>query len=239
MDCTEFTEENALMTAKSDDKGCFSFADIPFGEYVIRELSAPDGYILSDESYPVTISENDEIIRIEIENKPVTVEISKRDADGNELKGAQMQLLDDKGTVVDEWTSDGTNHIVAKHSAGKYILKETAAPEGYILATDICFEVLNDGTVKVDGAETTAVSENGNPLIVMIDEAEQKELPQDTPHTGDSRSNTAAWLMIAGGLSGLCAMLVSCKIRKRKELERIRTEEIRKASECPDFIDKD
>ena len=239
MDCTEFTEENALMTAKSDDKGCFSFADIPFGEYVIRELSAPDGYILSDESYPVTVSENDEIIRIEIENKPVTVEISKRDADGNELKGAQMQLLDDKGTVVDEWTSDGTNHIVAKHSAGKYILKETAAPEGYILATDICFEVLNDGTVKVDGAETTAVSENGNPLIVMIDEAEQKEMPQDTPHTGDSRSNTAAWLMIAGGLSGLCAMLVSCKIRKRKELERIRTEEIRKASECPDFIDKD
>ena len=239
MDCTEFTEENALMTAKSDDKGCFSFADIPFGEYVIRELSAPDGYILSDESYPVTVSENDEIIRIEIENKPVTVEISKRDADGNELKGAQMQLLDDKGTVVDEWTSDGTNHIVAKHSAGKYILKETAAPEGYILATDICFEVLNDGTVTVDGAETTAVSENGNPLIVMIDEAEQKEMPQDTPHTGDSRSNTAAWLMIAGGLSGLCAMLVSCKIRKRKELERIRTEEIRKASECPDFIDKD
>ena len=188
MDCTEFTEENALMTAKSDDKGCFSFADIPFGEYVIRELSAPDGYILSDESYPVTISENDEIIRIEIENKPVTVEISKRDADGNELKGAQMQLLDDKGTVVDEWTSDGTNHIVAKHSAGKYILKETAAPEGYILATDICFEVLNDGTVTVDGAETTAVSENGNPLIVMIDEAEQKEMPQDTPHTGDSEA---------------------------------------------------
>ena len=239
MDCTEFTEENALMTAKSDDKGCFSFADIPFGEYVIRELSAPDGYILSDESYPVTISENDEIIRIEIENKPVTVEIPKRDADGNELKGAQMQLLNSNGKVIEQWVSDGTNHIVAKLSAGKYILKETAAPEGYILATDICFEVLNDGTVKVDGAETTAVSENGNPLIVMIDEAEQKELPQDTPHTGDSRSNTAAWLMIAGGLSGLCAMLVSCKIRKRKELERIRTEEIRKASECPDFIDKD
>ena len=239
MDCTEFTEENALMTAKSDDKGCFSFDDIPYGEYVIREIKAPDGYILSDESYTVNIREDEEVIEITVENKPVTVEISKRDADGNELKGAQMQLLDDKGTVVDEWTSDGTNHIVAKLSAGKYILKETAAPEGYILATDICFEVLNDGTVTVDGAETTAVSENGNPLIVMIDEAEQKEIPQDTPHTGDSRNNTAAWLMIAGGLSGLCALLVSCKIRKRKELERIRTEEIRKASECPDFIDKD
>ena len=120
------------MTAKSDDKGCFSFADIPFGGYVIRELSAPDGYILSEESYPVTVSENDEIIRIEIENKPVTVEISKRDADGNELKGAQMQLLNSNGKVIEQWVSDGTNHIVAKLYAGKYILKETAAPEGYI-----------------------------------------------------------------------------------------------------------
>ena len=92
MDCTEFTEENALMTAKSDDKGCFSFADIPFGGYVIRELSAPDGYILSDESYTVNIREDEEVIEITVENKPVTVEISKRDADGNELKGAQMQL---------------------------------------------------------------------------------------------------------------------------------------------------
>ena len=51
MDCTEFTEENALMTAKSDDKGCFSFDDIPYGEYVIREIKAPDGYILSDETF--------------------------------------------------------------------------------------------------------------------------------------------------------------------------------------------
>ena len=145
------------------------------------------------------------------------MEISKRDADGNELKGAQMQLLDDKGTVVDEWTSDGTNHIVAKLSAGKYILKETAAPEGYILATDICFEVLNDG------AETTAVSENGNPLIVMIDEAEQEETPEkytpktnDTaPKTGDSRNiRTAAVLM---GLSGIGALLLAISMKKKRK----------------------
>lgn len=40
-DCTEFTKENALITVKSDDKGCFSFADIPFGEFVVREIKAP------------------------------------------------------------------------------------------------------------------------------------------------------------------------------------------------------
>ena len=149
--------------------------------------------------------------------------LSKRDADGNELKGAQMQLLNSNGKVIEQWVSDGTNHIVAKLSAGKYILKETAAPEGYILATDICFEVLNDGTVTVDGAETTAVSENGNPLIVMIDEAEQEETPEkytpktnDTaPKTGDSRNiRTAAVLM---GLSGIGALLLAISMKKKRK----------------------
>lgn len=55
-DCTEFTKENALITVKSDDKGCFSFADIPFGEFVVREIKAPKGYILSDKVYQVNIT---------------------------------------------------------------------------------------------------------------------------------------------------------------------------------------
>ena len=92
-----------------------------------------------------------------------------------------------------------------------------------ILATDICFEVLNDGTVTVDGAETTAVSENGNPLIVMIDEAEQEQTPEkytpktnDTaPKTGDSRNiRTAAVLM---GLSGIGALLLAISMKKKRK----------------------
>ena len=63
-DCTEFTEENALMTAKSDDKGCFSFADIPFGEFAVREIKAPTGYILSDKVYQVNITEDGQTVEI-------------------------------------------------------------------------------------------------------------------------------------------------------------------------------
>lgn len=196
-DCTEFTKENALITVKSDDKGCFSFADIPFGEFVVREIKAPKGYILSDKVYQVNITEDGQTVEITAENKPITVEFSKRDTDGNELKGAKLQIVDEKGNVIDEWTSDGTNHIVMKLKAGKYMLTEVAAPDGYEIATDISFEVFEDGTVKAGNTETVAVSDDGNPLIVMVDEAEEKQI---TPQTGDNQSKLPGVLMIGAGL---------------------------------------
>lgn len=210
VDCTEFTEENALMTAKSDDKGCFSFADIPFGEFAVREIKAPTGYILSDKVYQVNITEDGQTVEITAENKPITVEFSKRDTEGNELKGAKLQIVDEKGNVIEEWISDGTNHIVKKLKAGKYVLTETAAPDGYEIATDISFEVFEDGTVKAGNTETVAVSKDGNPLIVMVDEAEEKQI---TPQTGDNRSKLPGIILTGTGLSILVILIL--KSRKK------------------------
>ncbi|RGI05634.1 hypothetical protein DXD23_15215, partial [Ruminococcus sp. TF12-2] len=134
------------------------------------EIEAPTGYILSDESYPVTISEDGETIEIIAVNKPITVEISKQDVYGNELAGAEMQLENSDGEVVDKWTSDGTNHVVTELPAGGYTLKEIAAPDGYVIATDIRFTVDVYGKITVENVDATAVSENGNPLIVMVDD---------------------------------------------------------------------
>lgn len=209
-DCTEFTEENALMTAKSDDKGCFSFADISFGEFAVREIKAPTGYILSDKVYQVNITEDGQTVEITAENKPITVEFSKRDTEGNELKGAKLQIVDEKGNVIEEWISDGTNHIVKKLKAGKYVLTETAAPDGYEIATDISFEVFEDGTVKAGNTETVAVSKDGNPLIVMVDEAEEKQI---TPQTGDNRSKLPGIILTGTGLSILVILIL--KSRKK------------------------
>ena len=210
VDCTEFTEENALMTAKSDDKGCFSFADIPLGEFVVCEIEAPTGYILSDKQYSVTVSKDGDIIEITSENKPITVEFSKRDTEANELKGAKLQILDEKCNVIEEWTSDGTNHIVKKLKAGKYVLTETAAPDGYEIATDISFEVFEDVTVKAGNTETVAVSKDGNPLIVMVDEAEEKQI---TSQTGDNRSKLPGIILTGTGLSILVILIL--KSRKK------------------------
>ena len=63
-DETDFTAEKAYLTDKSDEDGNFGFENIPYGEYIVKEIAAPTGYILSDESYSVTISEDGEIIEI-------------------------------------------------------------------------------------------------------------------------------------------------------------------------------
>jgi len=172
----EFTADTAIMTAISDETGYFEFTEIPYGEYVICEIQAPDGYILTDEKFPVTVSENGETITIRTENNPITVEISKQDIYGDELAGAEMQLIDSEGNVVDEWTSDGTNHVIRELKVGKYTLKETAAPDGYVIATDISFEVFADGSAIVENVDATATTEDGYPLIVMVDNTTKVEI---------------------------------------------------------------
>ena len=89
------------MTAVSDENGNFEFDEIPYGEYIVREIEAPTGYILSGESYPVTVCEDGETITIRTVNKPITVEVSKVDVYGEELIGAEMQLIDSQDNVVD------------------------------------------------------------------------------------------------------------------------------------------
>ncbi|RGF89575.1 TonB-dependent receptor [Ruminococcus sp. AM54-1NS] len=199
-DCVKFSRDTAIMTAASDENGCFEFTDVPFGKYIVREIESPRGYILSDKEYTVSISEDGEVIEITAENKPITVEISKRDIYGNELVGAEMVLENADGETVDKWTSDGTNHIVSKLGAGEYVLKEIAAPDGYVMATDIKFTVDVYGNVTVKNVESTAISENGNPLIVMVDDTTKvkiskrdittdKELPGATLQIIDEDGN--------------------------------------------------
>lgn len=184
-DCVKFSRDTAIMTAASDENGFFEFDDVPFGKYIVREIESPRGYILSDKEYAVSISDDGEVIEITAKNKPVTVEISKRDVYGNELEGAKMQIIDSVGNIVDEWTSDGTNHIVSKLGAGEYVLKEIAAPDGYIIATDIKFSVDVYGNVTVENVDSTAVSDNGYPLIVMVDDTTKVRISKRDITTGE------------------------------------------------------
>ena len=185
VDCVKFSRDTAIMTSTSNENGYFVFDEIPYGEYIIHEIEAPTGYILSDESYPVTVSEDGDVVEITAVNKPITVEISKRDIYGNELKGAKMQIIDSEGNIVDEWTSDGTDHIVTKIPVGNYTLKEIAAPDGYVIATDIKFTVDVYGNVTVENVDSTALSDNGNPLIVMVDDTTKVQISKQDITTGE------------------------------------------------------
>ena len=184
-DCVKFSRDTAIMTFTSDENGYFVFDEIPYGEYIIHEIEAPTGYILSDESYPVTVSEDGDVVEITAVNKPITVEISKRDVYGKELVGAEMVLENADGETVDKWTSDGTNHIVSKLGAGEYVLKEIAAPDGYVIAMDIKFSVDVYGNVTVENVDSKALSDNGYPLIVMVDDTTKVRISKQDVTTGE------------------------------------------------------
>ena len=183
-DCVKFSRDTAIMTAASDENGYFVFDEIPYGEYIIHEIESPRGYILSGKEYAVSIAEDGEVIEITAENKPVTVEISKRDVYGNELVGAEMVLENADGETVDKWTSDGKNHIVSKLGAGEYVLKEIAAPDGYVIATDIKFTVDVYGNVTVENVDSKALSDNGYPLIAMVDDTTKARISKQDVTTG-------------------------------------------------------
>jgi uncharacterized surface anchored protein len=183
-DCVKFSRDTAVMTAASDENGFFEFDDVPFGKYIVREIESPRGYILSGKEYAVSIAEDGEVIEITAENKPVTVEISKRDVYGNELVGAEMVLENADGETVDKWTSDGKNHIVSKLGTGEYVLKEIAAPDGYVIATDIKFTVDVYGNVTVENVDSKALSDNGYPLIAMVDDTTKARISKQDVTTG-------------------------------------------------------
>ena len=100
-------------------------------------------------------------------NTITSVKISKVDiADGEELEGATIQLIDkETGEVVEEWTSTNEAHEVTGLTTGKiYILRETVAPEGYSITSDTTFELKEDGSIDTEKT-TTTVSEEGVLLV--------------------------------------------------------------------------
>lgn len=208
VDTAEFTADNAYMTAVSDENGHFEFDKIPYGEYIVREIEAPTGYILSDESYPVTISEDGEVIEIKVVNKSTKVRISKQDiTTGEELPGATLQIIDEDGNVATEWVSTDEAHFIeGKLIAGKeYTLRETIAPDGYEIASEIKFTVNTDGSVTE---------------VVMYDEhTPDLEIPPtvtiDTPNTGVSADNSAELYLVAAAVIMAFGMVI-CK-RNDKE----------------------
>ena len=223
-DCVKFSRDTAIMTAASDENGFFEFTDVPFGQYIVREIESPSGYILSDKEYAVSISEDGEVIEITAENKPVTVEISKRDVYGNELKGAKMQIIDSEGNIVDEWTSDGTDHIVTKIPVGNYTLKEIAAPDGYVIATDIKFSIDVYGNVTVENADAAVIAEDGTPIVIMVDEAKPslpntpRTVTTDNPHTGVSSDNGICIYLMIGSVMLLSLIFASRKNNERNDV---------------------
>ena len=144
--------------------------------YTLRETVAPDGYavtadttfvlkedgILDKDNTSTTIADDGRLL---VEDSRTSVKVSKVDiSDGEELEGAHIQIIDGDGNIVDEWDSTKEAHVTEKLKTGKtYTLRETVAPDGYLLTNDTTFVLKEDGTV--DTEKTTTVSKDGVLLV--------------------------------------------------------------------------
>ena len=180
---TEFSEKNAIVTTKTDKDGAFSFSNIPYGEWIVKEVVAPTGYVVDATQHHIHISDDGVVINITMTDKQV--QISKTDITGEkEVVGAELTITDESGNVVDSWTSTDTVHYANGLVEGqKYTLTEKTAPLGYAVATSVEFVVSTDKVTqqvtmvdkqvlisKTDvtsgqelaGAELTITDERGN-----------------------------------------------------------------------------
>lgn len=161
-DCTEFTTENAILTATSAEDGSFSFTRVPYGNWIVREIEAPTGFVLSEKAYPVTVDADCAVIEVEIENTCIrgTVQLTKTDRDypDNKLTGAEFTVyrdsngnkeLDADDALLGTLTETGIGvYEMADLLYGGYFVKEAKAPEGFYLDDNAYyFEIVEDGKI--------------------------------------------------------------------------------------------
>ena len=121
------------------------------GKYIVKEIRAPLGYYVNEEPMEVTFTYDGQAVQVlesTCTDKPTEMWVSKRDlTNDEELPGATLTIKDADGNVVASWVSTDTPHRVAGLYLGEtYTLTETRPADGYALADDITFRLLQ----KVD-----------------------------------------------------------------------------------------
>lgn len=165
----EFTKENALMTTTSAEDGSFSFENIPCGTWYVREIEQPTGFVLDDTIYPVTIGTDGQVVEIEIVNEygRGNIHLTKVDSEypDNKLTGAVFEVYKDSNNNSkldegDELLGTLTEKEIGEYGMndlfyGRYFVKETKAPDGFVLDTDV-YEVVIDTDGKTYDVENKA-----------------------------------------------------------------------------------
>lgn len=201
---TEFVENAAFAVAESSEDGSFSFENIPYGVWLVREMKATAGYVLSGEIFEVRITGNNVVIKLgNLENKPVTgeLELTKLDVStGKPLPNAGFRIKDAEGNTVVEGYTDEYGIARFTLGYGEYTYEEFAAPEGYLLdPTPHAFAITEDGQ------------------IIKAEITNEKIPTPEIPQTGDS-SNLTLWLGLGGiALGGLAACGILYFKRKKDE----------------------
>lgn len=163
----EFTKDNAILTTTSAEDGSFSFANIPYGTWYVREIKQPTGFVLDETVFEIIISKDEEVVEVEIINEYVrgNITLTKVDEEypDNKLTGAEFEVykdINENGEIdeADEFMGNLTEVEVGIYEMndlfyGKYLVCEVKAPEGFLLDEGVY-------AVFIETDETTYSVEN-------------------------------------------------------------------------------
>ncbi|WP_142343611.1 SpaA isopeptide-forming pilin-related protein [Bacillus wiedmannii] len=179
-------DNNVVATVTTNEKGIAEVKDLPFGDYFVKEISAPEGYIKVDTPVKVTI-DNTNIIEFVMKNtKKVEngqFKLLKKDSEsGQLLPGAKFDVIDKDGNVVETIITDGKGEALSKQlPVGTYTLKEVEAPKGYELSSSLVHvDVAANNTVTVDVLNKKIVEKaTGQFEIVKVDANDKTKVLSD------------------------------------------------------------
>lgn len=233
-DTTEFSENKAILTAVTDENGVFVFNNIPYGEYLIKELKPADGYLDNEDVFTVIIKDNEQVVELTaINDKVPELKTTATVNDKKEVIAKGEITIKDtveykhlvpnteyviKGTLMDKSTGKpfkvkdkeitSTVKFVPDKADGK--VEVTFTFDGSAIKKDTKLVVFE--TLYRDGVElTTHADINDDGQTVTI-----KPYIPHNPKTGDER-NIGTWIGLGGvGLGAAVAILV-LKLKMRKD----------------------
>ncbi len=240
-DETEFTEDNAILTSLTDNDGIFTFDNIPYGNYLVKELKPAENYLPSDDIYHVTVTDNEQIIEIKVFNDRIPELKTTATVDGEKEVTAKGEItIDDVveykhlipgkeykivGTLMDKSTGkpfeiDGkpvTSEVTftPEKTSGKVTVSFTFDSSAIKETTElVVFETLYRDNVEI--AVHADLEDEGQTVKINV------PIPKkpSTPKTGDER-NYGFWIglgFIAIG-GAVAAVILKIKVKKDEDEE--------------------
>lgn len=183
---TIYEKDKTIGTYTTDKSGNIKIENLPMGKYYLKETKTLSGLVLNTKEYDVTFKAKDQITKAYTENVKVIndttlVSISKNEITGSkEIEGAELQVTDEKGNVIEKWTSTNKAHTIEGLTTGKtYILTENLAPTGYVKSSSITFKIeetkenqkvkMIDKIVEVTKTDVTGKHEVEGAELVVTD----------------------------------------------------------------------
>lgn len=232
-DITEFTENNAILTAVTDESGVFVFNNIPYGEYLIKELKPADGYLDNEDVFTVIIKDNEQVVELTAINDKVPELKTTATVNGKKevIAKGEITIKDTveykhlvpnteyviKGTLMDKSTGKpfkvkdkeitSTVKFVPDKTDGK--VEVTFTFDGSAIKKDTKLVVFE--TLYRDGVELTVhadIDDKGQTVTIKVPELEN-------PKTGDERNKKA--LASVMSVSALGAVSLAYYLLKKKK----------------------